>query len=164
MRTRLAVTLLVVVACSAAAYAAGAAQRQSSPTAVRSALAQAVSPSGARGQTLGLSRVVIPPMARLALHVHPGTQIAYIDKGTLTYTVRTGAVNVYRGQADKDPRLVRRITAGHTAKIRAGQWVIEKPHVQHFGANLSARPIVILAATLLKNGEPPAIPIQAPSG
>jgi quercetin dioxygenase-like cupin family protein len=164
MRPRLFVTVVVVIACSAAAYSAGAVQRQSSPTAVREALAQAVSPAGARGQTLGLSRVVIPPKARLALHVHPGTQIAYIDKGTLTYTVRTGAVNVYRGQADKSPRLLRRITAGHTAKVRPGQWLIEKPHVQHFGANLSATPVVILAATLLKNGQPPAIPIQAASG
>src|SRR3954454_3298293 len=100
----------------------------------------------------------ISPKARLALHVHPGTQIAYIDKGTLTYTVKTGAVTVYRGQADKGPRLVRRVTAGHTAKVRAGQWLIEKPHVQHFGANLGSKPIVILAATLLKNGQPPAIP------
>jgi quercetin dioxygenase-like cupin family protein len=160
MRTRLVVTTLAVVACSAVAYTAGAAQRQTAPTAVRDAQAQAVSPSGARGETLGLSRVVIPPRAQLALHVHPGTQIAYIDKGTLTYTVRTGAVNVYRGQADKSPRLVRRITAGHTARIRAGQWLIEKPHVQHFGANRSSKPIVILAATLLKNGQPPAIPVQ----
>jgi oxalate decarboxylase/phosphoglucose isomerase-like protein (cupin superfamily) len=160
MRTRFVVTTLTVAACSAVAYTAGAAQRQSSPTAVREALAQAVSPSGARGETLGLSRVVIPPKAQLALHVHPGTQIAYVDKGTLTYTVKTGAVNVYRGEADKQPRLVRRITAGHTAKVRAGQWLIEKPHVQHFGANLSGSPIVILAATLLRNGQPPAIPIQ----
>jgi len=160
MRTRFAVTILIVLACSGLAYSAGAARRQSSPTAVRDALAQAVSPSGARGQTLGLSRVVIPPRAKLALHVHPGTQIAYIDKGTLTYTVRTGAVNVYRGQADKHPRLVVRVSAGHTAKVRAGQWLIEKPHVQHFGANLGAKPVVILAATLLKNGQPPAIPVQ----
>jgi hypothetical protein len=160
MRARFVLTSLVLLVSAAVSYAAGAAQRQTSPTAVRDALAQAVSPSGARGETLGLSRVVIPPDAQLALHVHPGTQIAYIDKGTLTYTVRTGAVKVYRGQADKDPQLVRRITAGHTAKIRAGQWLIEKPHVQHFGANRSGKPVVILAATLLKNGQPPAIPVQ----
>jgi quercetin dioxygenase-like cupin family protein len=159
MRTRLVVTALAIAACSSAAYGAGAAERQSSPTAVRDALAQAVNPAGAHGYTLGLSRVVIPSKARLALHVHPGTQIAYIDKGTLTYTVRTGAVNVYKGQADENPRLVRRITAGETAKIRPGQWLVEKPHVQHFGENLGTSPIVILAATLLENGKPPAIPI-----
>jgi quercetin dioxygenase-like cupin family protein len=160
MRARFVLTTFVLLASATVAYTAGAAQRQTSPTAVREALAQAVSPSGARGETLGLSRVVIPANAQLALHVHPGTQIAYIDKGTLTYTVRTGAVNVYRGQADKHPRLVRRLIAGQTAKIRAGQWVIEKPHVQHFGANRSSQPVVILAATLLKNGQPPAIPVQ----
>src|SRR6476646_7157556 len=118
MRTHLVVALLVL-ACSAVAYTAGAAE---SPTAVRSPLAKVVDPASAKGQTLGLSRVVIPAGAQLALHVHPGTQIAYIDKGTLTYTVRTGAVNVYRGQADKHPRLVLRVSAGHTAKVRAGQW------------------------------------------
>jgi quercetin dioxygenase-like cupin family protein len=155
MRTLLVVS--VVLLCSALAYAAGAAE---SPTAVRAPLARAVDPAGAKGQTLGLSRVVIPAGAQLALHVHPGTQIAYIDKGTLTYTVRTGAVSIYRGDAENDPQLVRRITAGHTAKIRAGQWLIEKPHVQHFGANHSAKPIVILAATLLENGKPSAIPIS----
>jgi quercetin dioxygenase-like cupin family protein len=158
MRTRL-VFPIVLVACSAVAYSAGAAQRQSSPTAVRSALAEAVSPTGARGETLGLSRVLIPPKARLALHVHPGTQIAYIDKGTLTYTVKTGSVSVYTGDAEKNRKLVRRITAGHTAKVRPGQWLIEKPHVQHFGENTSSKPIVILAATLFENGKPPAIPV-----
>src|SRR4051812_10269441 len=156
MRTRL-VVFAVVLLCSAVAYAAGAAE---SRTAVRSPLAKAVNPAGAKGQTLGLSRVVIPAGAQLALHVHPGTQIAYIDKGTLTYTVKTGSVSVYRGNAEVDPQLVRRITAGHTAKIRPGQWLIEKPHVQHFGANRSGKPIVILAATLLENGKPSAIPIS----
>jgi quercetin dioxygenase-like cupin family protein len=92
--------------------------------------------------------------------VHPGTQIAYIDKGTLTYTVKTGSVSVYRGNAEQDPQLVRRITAGHTAKIGRGQWLVEKPRVQHFGANKTSKPVVILAATLLENGKPAAIPVQ----
>jgi quercetin dioxygenase-like cupin family protein len=156
MRTRLVVALLVL-GCSAVAYTAGAAE---SPTAARSPLAAAVNPTGAKGETLGLSRVVIPAGAQLALHVHPGTQIAYIDKGTLTYTVKTGSVGVYRGNAEQDPQLVRRITAGHTARIGRGQWLVEKPHVQHFGANRTSKPVVILAATLLENGKPAAIPVQ----
>lgn len=156
MRARLLV-ILVVIACSAVGYAAGAAE---SPTAVRSPLAKAVNPAGAKGQTLGLSRVVIPAGAQLALHVHPGTQIAYVDKGTLTYTVKTRSVNVYRGNAEDSPTLVRRVTAGHTAKIARGEWVVENPHVQHFGANGTGKPVVILAATLLENGSPAAIPVQ----
>jgi hypothetical protein len=55
---------------------------------------------------------------------------------------------------------VRRIAAGHTAKIGRGQWLVEKPRVQHFGANRTGKPVVILAATLLENGKPPAIPVQ----
>src|SRR4051812_28120570 len=155
--SRIRFTLISVFALSIAA--AATAQEATAPAAKRVALAQAVNPAGARGQTLGLSRVTIPPQARLALHIHPGTQTAYIEKGTLTYSVKTGAVPVYRGAADQHPRLVRRITSGHTAKIRAGQWLIERPGVQHFAANLGDRPIVIFAATLLENGKPPAIPI-----
>lgn len=155
MRTRLLV-IVVVIACSAGAYSAGAAE---SPTAVRSPLAKAVNPAGARGQTLGLSRVVIAPGAKLARHVHPGTQIAYIDKGTLTYTVKTRSVSVYRGNAEDSATLVRRVTAGQTAKLAPGEWIVEKPHAQHFGANQTRKPVVVLAATLLENGKPAAIPV-----
>src|SRR3954465_6597968 len=87
------------------------------PPAPRVALAQVVDPRGARGQTLGLSRVTVPPQARLPLPIPPGTQTAYIEKGTLTYSVKTGSVPVYHGAADQHPKLLRRITAGHSAKI-----------------------------------------------
>ena len=94
------------------------------------------------------------------MHRHPGTQIAFIQKGTLTYTVGTGAVNVYRGAADRNPRVVRRVAAGQTGKVRAGEWVIEQPRVVHFGANEGERPVLILLATLFENGSPPSIPVQ----
>jgi quercetin dioxygenase-like cupin family protein len=122
-------------------------------------LAQAVDPTGARGQTLGLSRVRIPAHTRLGLHRHPGTQVAYIQKGTLTYTVRSGVVNVYRGAADQSPRLLRRIAAGETGRVRAGEWVIERPRAVHFGANEGDRPLVILLATLFRTGSPASIPV-----
>ena len=50
--------------------------------------------------------------AVIPLHHHTGTQVAYIDAGTLTYTVKTGSVPVYKGAADGTQKLVRRITAG----------------------------------------------------
>ncbi len=159
-RSRLAVlagaALLSVAA--AASYAAGVAH-QGAAQATRTALAQAVNPAGAKGRTLGLSRVAIPAHTRLGLHRHPGTQIAYVRRGTLTYTVRTGMVNVYRGPADEDPRIVRRVRAGHTGKVHAGEWVIERPRVVHFGANNGDRPVVILLATLFRNGRPASIPV-----
>jgi quercetin dioxygenase-like cupin family protein len=152
---RLAVIILAALSIAGAAFA----QQATTPSAKRVALAQVVDPAGAKGQTLGLSKVTVPPGAKLALHVHPGTQTAYIESGTLTYSVKTGSVPVYRGAADQKPKLVRRVTAGHTAQVRAGQWLIEKPGVQHFAANRGSKPIVILAATLLQDGKPPAIPI-----
>ena len=154
---RLIIVLLVAVA--AGAYAVGASS-QSPAQAKRTALAQAVNPVGAKGRTLGLSRVTIPPHVQLALHHHAGTQIAYVQKGTLTYFVKTGAVTVFRGAADQHPLVVRRVTAGKTGEVFAGEWVIEQPHVIHFGANNGGTPVVILLATLFTNGSPPSIPVN----
>ena len=154
---RLIIVLLVAVA--AGAYAVGASS-QTPAAAKRTALAQAVDPVGAKGRTLGLSRVTIPPHVQLARHHHAGTQIAYVQRGTLTYFVKTGAVTVFRGAADQHPRVVRRVTAGKTGRVFAGEWVIEQPHVIHFGANNGSTPVVILLATLFTNGSPPSIPVS----
>jgi quercetin dioxygenase-like cupin family protein len=158
-RPRLAVVAAIVVLSIAAAGAYAVGAHRNAAQATRTALAQAVDPAGARGRTLGLSRVTIAAHTRLGLHRHPGTQIAYIRRGTLTYTVRTGAVNVYRGAADQNPTLVRRVAAGQTGPVHAGEWVIERPDAVHFGANRGDRPVVILLATLFKNGSPASIPV-----
>src|SRR4051812_31982369 len=149
---------LVLGAGAAGGYAAAAA-RDAPAQSTRVVLAQAVNPPGGHGRTLALSRVTIPAHTQLALHRHPGVQIAYIQKGTLTYTVKTGVVNVYRGAADQNPQVVRRVRAGHSGTVHAGEWVIEKPSVIHFGANSSEKPLVILLATLFTNGSPPSIPV-----
>ena len=82
-----------------------------------------------------LSRVVVEPGAKLALHHHLGTQISRIASGTLTYTVRQGSAVVREGDAEKDPRLVRTIAAGQTARIKPGQWLVEQPSDIHEAAN-----------------------------
>jgi quercetin dioxygenase-like cupin family protein len=142
---------------AAGAYAAGAAQQP--PQATRTVLAQSVNPPGARGRTLGLARVTIPAHTRLGLHRHPGVQLAYVQKGTLTYTVKRGVVNVYCGAADQNPRVVRRIRGGQTGSVKAGEWVIERPRVVHFGANNGDRRVVILLTTLFRSGSPASIPV-----
>jgi len=153
-----AALLIGAVALPAAGGYAVAAARQSTGQPVRTVLAQAVDPTGARGRTLALSRVTIPAHTALALHRHPGTQVAYIEQGTLTYTVKRGSVPVYRGAADQHPRLVRRVTGGHSGTVHSGEWVIERPSTIHFGANNGDRSLVILLATLFTNGSPPSIP------
>jgi len=157
--------MLSVVAVVAALPVAGAAghslraEPQSGQAPTREALAQVVKPHGARGRTLGLSRVTIPAHTALAPHRHPGDQIAYIERGTLTYTVRTGVVPIYRGAADASPRVVRSIRAGETGRVHAGEWVVERQGDVHFGANRGRRVVVILLATLFTTGSPASIPV-----
>jgi quercetin dioxygenase-like cupin family protein len=137
-------------------------QSKQAPTAVRNALAQTDHVQGAPERTLVLSRVAVDPGAKLALHHHLGTQVARVQSGTLTYTVRRGGVVVRRGESDQQPQRVRKIAAGQTGRIRAGQWIIEQPSDIHEAANQGSAPVVIYLATLLKTGAPPATPVKLP--
>ncbi len=132
------------------------------PTAVRNALAQTSKVQGAPKRTLVLSRVEVEPGAQLALHHHLGTQVAHIESGTLTYTVRRGSAVVKTGESDQSPKLVRTIKAGQTAPIRSGQWIVEQPSDIHEAANRGSSPVVIYLATLLQTGAPPATPVTLP--
>jgi quercetin dioxygenase-like cupin family protein len=165
VRSRLAVVagILLLPLTAAGAYAAGQGSGDDAPpTAVREVLAQVDDPAGAKGRTLALSRVTIPPRTALALHRHPGNQIAYIQRGTLTYTVRSGVVSVYRGPADGSARLVRKVRPGQTGVVRRGEWVVERPGDVHFGANRGSGRVVILLATLFRKGAPASI--EVPEG
>jgi quercetin dioxygenase-like cupin family protein len=132
------------------------------PTVLRSALAQTGKVQGAPGRTMVLSRVEVKPGAELPLHHHLGTQISHVESGTLTYTVRRGSAVVREGEADRDPRLVRKIEAGQTVRIRPGQWLVEQPADIHEAANRGSSPVVIYLATLLQAGAPPATPVSLP--
>ena len=109
-----------------------------------------------------LSKVVVNPGAKLALHHHLGTQISRVTAGTLTYTVERGSAPVRAGEADQQPRLVRTIKAGQTARIKPGQWLVEQPSDIHRAANRGSVPVVIYIATLLKTGAPPSTPVAQP--
>ena len=82
---------VVVTAGLQLTEALGAPQAPQDPvTVTREALAGAGQPRGAVHRTLGLSRVTVMPGTTLALHHHPGTQIGYVERGVLTYTVEKG--------------------------------------------------------------------------
>jgi hypothetical protein len=132
------------------------------PTAIRSALAQTSRVQGAQGRTMILSRVVVEPGAKLATHHHLGTQIARVQGGVLSYTVRRGSVVVRRGESDQSPTVVRKITAGQTGRIGVGQWIVEQPSDIHEAANHGSTPVVIYIATLLEAGAPPSTPVTLP--
>ena len=156
-RKALAIVIpLVLLAGTAIGWAAGL--EGTPPTAKRFALGASEDVRGAKDRTLGLSRVVVPAGAELALHHHQGTQVAYVDTGTLTYTVDSGSVEVRKGAADDDPKLVRKIGSGETAKVKAGQWLVEQPSDHHMAANRTDKKIVIYLSTLLETGAPPSTP------
>lgn len=156
---------LLVVLALACAFALGAilpgafAQQKAAPEVVRNALAQSSVVEGASKRTMVLSRVVVNPGAKLALHRHRGTQISRVVAGTLTYTVERGSAVVRAGEADQDPRLVRKLTAGQTGQVRPGQWLVEQPSDIHRAANRGSVPVVIYLATLLEAGAPPSTPV-----
>jgi len=163
LRSRVPLALALVVAFALGAVGPGAfGKTKVAPTAIRNALAETSKVQGAPGRTLVLSRVEVEPGAKLALHHHLGTQVAHIEAGTLTYTVRRGAVVVRAGESDQDPRKVRTISAGQTGRIRAGQWIVEQPSDIHEAANRGPVPVVIYLATLLKAGAPSATPVTLP--
>jgi quercetin dioxygenase-like cupin family protein len=163
LRSRTLIALALVAAFALGAVLPGAfAQTKAAPTAIRNALAETSQVQGAPQRTLVLSRVEVEPGAKLALHHHLGTQVAHIEAGTLTYTVRRGSVVVRKGESDQDPQTVRTIKAGQTGRIRTGQWIVEQPSDIHEAANFGSTPVVIYLATLLKAGAPAATPVTLP--
>jgi len=158
-RTRLVAALATLAAVTAAlASLAGgdlATSAPGTPEAERDAMAQTAQVQGAPERELVLSRVVVPPGAKLALHHHLGTQVARIESGVLTYTVQQGSVVVRRGQSDANPTVVRKIGAGQSGQIKSGQWIVEQPSDIHRAANNGSKSVVIYLATLLKAGATP---------
>ena len=139
------------------AVSATAADDSAPVTVTRQSLAEVKNPTGGHGRTLGLSKVVVMPGAKLASHHHPGAQLGYVAEGTLTYTVESGQAQLMKGPGD-DPTLVRTIAPGETVKVRPGRWLVEEQDEVHHARNAGTTPIVIYIATLLRTGEPAAIP------
>lgn len=149
--------LAVLAAAVAGGVYAATAGNAAAPTATRVALAAVNNPIGSKGRTLGLSKVTIPGGVHLSLHHHSGTQIAYIARGALTYAVKSGSVTVMKGAADGTPKVMLRISAGHTGVIRAGEWIVEQPTTVHQATNKTSKPVVVYLATLFPIGSPPSV-------
>lgn len=153
-RIRLGLAGLGLLLAGAASATIAISSPSEPPAPKYNSLARVVNPVGAPGRALALSRVVIQPGARIPLHLHQGTQLGYIQSGTLTYTVKKGRARVKRGPGDR-AKLVRVIRAGQTARVRAGQWLIEQPSNHHRAANRGKQRVVILLSNLLrKNAKP----------
>jgi quercetin dioxygenase-like cupin family protein len=123
---------------------------------LREILAATEDPPGATGRTLTLARYTIQPGAKLPAHVHPGIQMAWIERGTLTYTIESGTAQVRRaGTEQPEP-----VEGPTTLALEAGDAVFELGDMVHFGENASAEPIVIFAALLTETGEDLAVVVD----
>jgi len=162
LNPRLPLTAIGVVALVAMAIILPTAFGASAPAPApsRVAMAQTEHVQGAPGRTMVLSKVTVPAGAKLAVHHHLGTQISRVVSGTLSYTVRQGKAELFEGESDAEPRLVRVIAAGETAQVRAGQWLVEQPSDIHQAANRGSSSVVIYLATLLKDGAAPSTPVD----
>ena len=179
MTRRMAAGLLGLVLCFSVIFSAmsGSAGSQSAPSvaspvaaaspeasplaAIRQTLVMGM-PPGAPGQTLELVRYDIPAGLSLAVHIHPGMQIATVVSGELTYHVLTGSVLIGRAAnaTATSPGEGEPLSAGESTVLYPGDWVVEVPGAVHYGENLGDEPVVLLAATLLTTGEPAAIPVN----
>src|SRR5687767_2029428 len=122
-RGRSLTRLLSALALCVAVSGAGAAQAGETGGDVlevtREILGQ-VAPSQAPGYELYLVRVTVPVDAELAPHTHPGTQMARVEQGTLTYTIISGTATIVRGGEDGEAGESEEVTGPATVKLRRG--------------------------------------------
>lgn len=160
---------IVVVAALFAAVAVGlprgeARQATSTTTpAVSSQILATGLPLAAPGETLYLYRVTIEPGARIVPHTHPGTQVASIVAGDLTYTVLQGEVSITRAASGGTPGPTERATSGQEVVLRPGDALVERAGMVHQARNDGGEPVVILISSLFPTGEPLSRPATAPA-
>ena len=151
--------ILVAVAGIDQSYAQHATPGPAVPPAITSEVLGAATPAHVANPELALSRVTIMPGAAIPVHSHPGTQIAIITQGELTYAIITGAVTLYRADAEQpEPQVV---GAGATLVLLPGDVVVESPGEVHQGRNEGATPVIIYLSTLFPAGSPRSIVVEA---
>ena len=156
---RLVVGLICCVAFVAAGTA-GAGETGGDVVEVTREILGQTAPEQASGHELYLVRVTVPAGAQLAPHTHPGTQIARIERGTLTYTIISGTATVVRGGDDGEPGEREEVSGGTTVKLRKGDTVIESEGMVHEAANRGERKVIIVLTALLTEGAPLSEPVE----
>jgi len=159
-RTALVAAALVVTAVLLAGPAAASPHRGGDdPQEVTREVLAVTEPAQAPGFELYLVRVVIPAGASIATHYHPGTQMAQVQRGTLTYSIISGTATVLRGQENGEP-VSEQVSGPATVKLRAGDGVIETTDLVHEAENKGKQRVTILLSALLTAGAPLSIAVE----
>lgn len=154
---------VILIATIASPVAIGQPASPATPTSalpgVFSEIIVAASPVPVADPELTIGRVVLTNGAIIPPHEHPGTQVATILEGELTYTVLTGTVAV----TGKDGVRLS-LDHGETITLRPGDAVVEQPGAVHTARNEGSTPVVILLSTLFPAGAPRALyrPVASP--
>ena len=122
-------------------------------------------PDAAPAEELAVGRATIAPGASIPPHEHPGTQVAAIVSGELTYTVLSGEVPVRRAGTTGTPVATaagNAIAAGETVVLRPGDAITERPGALHTARNAGTEPVVIALATLFDRDRPRTIFAASP--
>jgi quercetin dioxygenase-like cupin family protein len=120
-------------------------------------LLQTATDETAPGQELVLSQVIVPPGDAIAPHTHPGTQLAVIVQGRLTYTVIDGEVEVTRDAAT-DEAQVESFSSGDAVELETGDAVHETAGMVHEARNDGEVPVIIYLSSLFPEGAPASSP------
>jgi quercetin dioxygenase-like cupin family protein len=166
MKTRITLVLWVLLAIVVAAtqgsrHSVGSDATPSAGSGLTRTVLVSATPAAAPDQTLQLARIEIAPGTKLPAHVHPGTQLASIVSGELSYTVLRGEIRVERAASNGTPGPVEVLKSGDTTVLHPGDAVIETEGMLHYGENLGTEPVVILTAVLFEAGMPASIVEEA---
>lgn len=111
-------------------------------------------PAEAPGETFELVRVTIPAGAVLAVHSHPGAEMATMVAGTLTYhVVANGSLIVNRADGTSETG-----NPGDTVILEVGDSLLEPEGMVHWAENTTDQPVVLIASSLFEAGQPISLP------
>jgi quercetin dioxygenase-like cupin family protein len=133
---------------------------------VKEVLAEDSHVEGAPGETLSLTRYIIPAGAVLPVHYHPGVQMASVEQGVLTYHVVHGQLPVTRADGTMET-----IVSGQTIELAEGDTWIEPQGMIHYAENRTDGDVILISTALLDSDEPATIlvdvsatPVATPAG
>ncbi|HET7094344.1 MAG TPA: hypothetical protein VFI22_12720 [Thermomicrobiales bacterium] len=108
----------------------------------------AARPAAVASPEMALVRVMVAPGAAIPTHEHTGTQIASIVSGELTYTIRSGEVDLTRYGTVSAAGGMQRLGAGDTVVLRSGDAIVEHPGSFHQAVNKGHDPVLLFSSIL----------------